>query len=368
MKQVIISGGGTGGHIFPALAIADALKARFPSIDIFFIGAKNRMEMERVPKAGYPIEGLDIVGIQRRLTLRNLQVPVKLWKSYRRASQIIAEKKPDIVIGVGGYASAPTLLAAIRAGVPTLIQEQNSYAGLTNRWLGKYAQKICVAYPDMEAFFPAEKIVYTGNPVRQDILRLPPRTEALQALGLKDGAPVLLVMGGSLGARVINESIQAQIRRFADNRIQVIWQTGKHFIEKARQAVEEQQASEWVHPMAFIERMDHAYSAADLIISRAGALSISELCIVGKPAILVPSPYVAEDHQTKNAMALVHRQAAKIISEAQAPAFLVSDALALLHSPAERALLSENIRRLARPKATEHIVQCIIQLAHGGAS
>ncbi|GIV39138.1 MAG: UDP-N-acetylglucosamine--N-acetylmuramyl-(pentapeptide) pyrophosphoryl-undecaprenol N-acetylglucosamine transferase [Thermonema sp.] len=305
MKQVIISGGGTGGHIFPALAIADALKARFPSIDIFFIGAKNRMEMERVPKAGYPIEGLDIVGIQRRLTLRNLQVPVKLWKSYRRASQIIAEKKPDIVIGVGGYASAPTLLAAIRAGVPTLIQEQNSYAGLTNRWLGKYAQKICVAYPDMEAFFPAEKIVYTGNPVRQDILRLPPRTEALQALGLKDGAPVLLVMGGSLGARVINESIQAQIRRFADNRIQVIWQTGKHFIEKARQAVEEQQASEWVHPMAFIERMDHAYSAADLIISRAGALSISELCIVGKPAILVPSPYVAEDHQTKNAMALV---------------------------------------------------------------
>ncbi|NIK73737.1 UDP-N-acetylglucosamine--N-acetylmuramyl-(pentapeptide) pyrophosphoryl-undecaprenol N-acetylglucosamine transferase [Thermonema lapsum] len=368
MKRVIISGGGTGGHIFPALAIADALKEQFPSVDILFIGAKNRMEMERVPKAGYPIEGLDIVGIQRSLTLRNLQVPVKLWKSYRRAQQIIAEKKPEVVIGVGGYASAPTLLAAIGAGVPTLIQEQNSYAGLTNRWLGKYAHKICVAYPGMEQFFPADKVVYTGNPVRKDILQLPTRAEALQALGLKANAPVLLVMGGSLGARVINESICAQIRRFADNGIQVIWQTGKHFIEKARQAVEEQQAGEWVHPTAFIERMDYVYSTAHVIISRAGALSISELCVVGKPAILVPSPYVAEDHQTKNAMALVQRQAAKMVSEAQAPAFLVSDALALLHSPAEQALLSENIRQMARPNATQHIVQCIKSLVSSTAS
>jgi UDP-N-acetylglucosamine--N-acetylmuramyl-(pentapeptide) pyrophosphoryl-undecaprenol N-acetylglucosamine transferase len=368
MKRVIISGGGTGGHIFPALAIADALKEEFPSLDILFIGAKNRMEMERVPKAGYPIEGLDIVGIQRSLTLRNLQVPVKLWKSYRRAQQIIAEKKPDVVVGVGGYASAPTLLAAIRAGVPTLIQEQNSYAGLTNRWLGKYAHKICVAYPGMEQFFPADKVVYTGNPVRKDILQLPTRAEALQALGLKASAPVLLVMGGSLGARVINESICAQIRRFADNGIQVIWQTGKHFIEKARQAVEEQQAGEWIRPTAFIERMDYVYSTAHVIISRAGALSISELCVVGKPAILVPSPYVAEDHQTKNAMALVQRQAAKMVSEAQAPAFLVSDALALLHSPAEQALLSENIRQMARPNATQHIVQCIKELVSSTAS
>lgn len=364
MKRVIISGGGTGGHIFPAIAIANEIRRQYPDAEILFVGAKNRMEMQQVPRAGYPIEGLDIVGIERRLSLKNLQVPHKLWQSYWQARRILKQFRPEVAVGVGGYASAPTLLAAIHTGIPTIIQEQNSYAGLTNRWLGRYVDKICVAYPDMHRFFPASKLVYTGNPVRQDLIQPSDTSRACQQMGLQTDYPVLLVMGGSLGARTINQSLLAQIERFANNRIQVLWQTGKAFFEQARQLVmASEQLQQWIHPMPFIENMAAAYAAAHVVVARAGALTLSELAIVAKPAILVPSPYVAENHQTHNAMMLVRHRAARMLTETEAPHFLVGDALALLHDPLEQKLLSQQIKQFARPQATADIVGQLSQLA-----
>ncbi len=363
INRIIISGGGTGGHIYPAIAIANEVKQRYPAATILFVGAKGRMEMEKVPQAGYTIVGLDIAGLQRSLSLKNLSFPWKVLKSYQEASAIIKSFKPQVVVGVGGYASAPTLMAAALKGIPTLIQEQNSYAGLTNKLLSKKAKKVCVAYPQMDQFFPREKLVYTGNPVRKDIMALTHKRMAAQAhFQLTDQQQVLLVMGGSLGARTINESLTGGLARLQRNQIQVIWQTGKHYYEKAQEMVAAHQSAP-VKVFPFIKEMDLAYAAADIIISRAGALSISELCLVGKPAILVPSPHVAEDHQTKNARALVDRQAALLVQDYYARDYLVSDTIQLLNNSLQQKELAANIHQLARPKATESIVREIEKLA-----
>ncbi len=316
--KVIISGGGTGGHVFPAIAIANAIKNREPGAKILFIGAKGRMEMEKVPAAGYHILGLNISGLQRRLTLKNFLVPFKAIDSYIRARNIVKRFRPDVVVGVGGYASGPMLRAASSLGVPTVIQEQNSYPGLTNKMLAKKAHKICVAYDGLERFFPKEKIFLTGNPVRQDIINIEgKREEALQFFGLSDEKKILLIIGGSLGARSINESIVEHLRLFISKDIQVIWQTGKYFYPQAESFAKEFQNS-GVRVYPFINRMDLAYAAASMVVSRAGAIAVSEICAVRIPAILVPSPNVTEDHQTKNAMALVNFQAATLVKDIEA--------------------------------------------------
>lgn len=356
IQRAIISGGGTGGHIFPAVSIAEALRRRYPSIDILFIGAEGRMEMERVPQAGFPIRGLKIRGLDRKRPWRNFGVIRDFLRALITARDILREFQPQIVIGVGGYASAPTLKAAQSLGIPTLIQEQNSYAGVTNKFLARRANRICVAYPDMERFFPKDKIVLTGNPIRPAIEHLSAsREEALREFGLPaDTKQVVLVIGGSLGARSINEGIGSQLQAWADSEIALIWQTGKGFEAKAKELLKGYDFS--VYCSAFIQRMDLAYTLADVVVSRAGASSISELCQLGKASILVPSPNVAEDHQTKNALALSSRSAAILLPDAEALTQLTPRTLALVHDTTQCQTLREEIRKLALPSAAEKIV------------
>jgi UDP-N-acetylglucosamine--N-acetylmuramyl-(pentapeptide) pyrophosphoryl-undecaprenol N-acetylglucosamine transferase len=360
--RVIISGGGTGGHIFPALAIANGIKERFPDADILFVGANGKMEMEKVPAAGFPIKGLDVVGFNRSKLWKNWNFPFKLMNSLNHAKTIVKEFKPDIAIGVGGYASGPLLRQAGSLGVPTLLQEQNSYAGVTNKLLAKNATKICVAYDHMERFFPAEKIVYTGNPVRKDILTISTkRQEAIIHFGLEDTKKTILILGGSLGARTINNSIKANLETLKLNHIQVLWQTGKLYFEEMKSAVSQSDNTN-CFPLAFIDRMDLAYAAADVVISRAGALSVSELCLVQKPCILVPSPNVAEDHQTKNAKSLVDKSAALMVKDSEALTNLVPCVLSLLEDEAQMSALACQIGKLAKPDATAEIVNEIVKI------
>ncbi len=361
MKKIIISGGGTGGHIYPAIAIANALKEIDPTISLLFVGAEGKMEMEKVPKAGYKIVGLPIVGIQRSLSLSNLLFPFKLGRSLMKARAIIKDFKPDVAIGVGGFASGPLLVVASMLGIPTLIQEQNSYAGITNKWLAKRAKKICVAYPNMEKFFPADKIKITGNPVRKDILDVAnKRKSAYEHFGLNPNRKTLLVIGGSLGAKTINESIEASLKSIIESNYQIVWQTGKLFIEQARKATEK--LGDMVYVSDFIYEMDLAYSVADVVVSRAGALSVSELCLAAKPTILVPFPYAAEDHQTQNAMALLNGDAALLVKDSDASTDLVTAALRLLQDPKKQQELSTNIKKLAKPNAAQEIAEEVMKL------
>jgi len=361
--RVIISGGGTGGHIFPALAIANALKGMNSNNKILFVGAQGRMEMEKVPAAGYEIVGLNITGIKRSLSLSNLKVPFRLVSSLWKARSIVRSFKPDVVIGVGGYASGPVLFAASLMKVPTLIQEQNSYAGVTNRILGKKAQSICVAYENMERYFPAGKIHITGNPVRQDIeAGKVGRSEAAKHFGLNPDKKIVLAIGGSLGARTINKSIAGGWQRMAESGVQVLWQTGKVFYSEAHE--QERASAGMLKVLDFIPRMDMAYAAADIIVSRAGASSLSELAIVGKPVILVPSPNVAEDHQTKNAMALVEKNAAILVVDEKAKEELVLHVLDLIASDSDCESLSKEIKKMARTGADQKIaleVYCLFE-------
>ncbi len=360
--KFIISGGGTGGHIFPAISIANAIKKKLPTAEILFVGALGRMEMERVPAAGYPIEGLPVSGLNRSNMLRNVKVVVDLLRSLVLARRIIRRFKPDIAIGVGGYASAPTLRAASAFGVPTLIQEQNSYAGVTNKLLSKKASKICVAYEGMEKFFPKNKIILTGNPVRQDLFMVEPKTAAAyQFFGFDPTKKTILVVGGSLGARTINQSIIAQLELLSKADIQVIWQTGKFYIENARKAAEPF-ASPRLLVTDFVSRVDLAYSIADLVISRAGASSISELCLLAKPVILVPSPNVAEDHQTQNALALVKKEAAVMVKDVDAKEQLVIRALELINDTKALKKLGENILKMAEKDSADRIAEEILNL------
>lgn len=359
--RILISGGGTGGHIFPALSIANALKARL-NADILFVGADNRMEMERVPAAGYEIKGLPVAGFDRKNLLKNFGVLLKLRRSIAMARKIVTEFKPDIAIGVGGYCSGPTLKAAQKAGVPTLIQEQNSYAGVTNKLLAKKAKKICVAYPDLERFFPAEKIVLTGNPVRKDLISasISPGI-ARERFGLNPNLPTLLVVGGSLGALTLNETMEAGIRRLFDNGIQVIWQTGKNFGDRGNVAVKNMKG---IVVTKFISDMAAAYAASDLVVSRAGAGSISELELLGKPSILVPSPNVAEDHQTKNARALSDKGAAILVKDSDAREKLIDVVISTFTDRKKLNEMSTEIRKLALPDSDEKIVDEIVNIIH----
>jgi len=360
--KVIISGGGTGGHIFPAIAIADAIRAKYPDADLLFVGAKGKMEMERVPRAGYPIKGLWISGFQRSLDWRNLLFPIKLLSSLATAYGILRRFRPDVVIGVGGYASGPLLEVAVRLGIPALIQEQNSYAGATNRILARKVQKICVAYPDMERYFPAEKIRITGNPVRREVFAQQiPAGEARSFFGLDPQKPTLLVFGGSLGALALNEAMEAGTGAIEGRPdIQVIWQCGNTYYERFRQCHTALLGN--VRLLPFLERMDMAYAAAEVVVCRAGALTISELCMAGKAAVLVPSPFVAEDHQTKNAAALVARHAAILIKNERATVELLPKALELLTDTKMRRSLENNIREMAKSDAAEAIADEAIAL------
>lgn len=365
--KAIISGGGTGGHIFPAIAIANAIKARYNDTDILFIGALGRMEMERVPAAGYKIEGLPIAGLQRKLTVRNilfdLTVPFKMLRSQRMVRRILRSFQPDIVIGVGGYASAPTLKTAEKMGFKTLLQEQNSYPGLTNKMLAKSAKTICVAYEGLETYFPAEKIVFTGNPVRAAIEKMTcTHQQGCDEFHVDAAKPVVLSVGGSLGAGSINRMIMHHLDSFRDNGIQLIWQTGKQMFDEAQRSVKEANVEQWVKVEQFINHMDLAYSAADVVISRAGAIAISELCLVGKPAILIPSPNVAEDHQTKNARALADRGAAVLIPDAECDATGITTVTALLNDNTRRQEMSEAILKMGKRNAADKIVDEIEKL------
>ncbi len=362
--RIIISGGGTGGHIFPAVSIANAIRTKRPAAKILFVGAEGRMEMTRVPEAGYEIIGLPVRGLYRPLwSPRNVGVMIDFLKSKAKVRKIIRTFRPQAVVGVGGYASAPTLNAAAALNIPCLIQEQNSYAGVTNRSLAKKAARICVAYDGMERFFPAEHILKTGNPVRQSLLdNTMTKTEARQKMGLLTDKPTILVIGGSLGARTINNAIAAGIGRFEERGIQVIWQTGKYYaddcIRKAREM-----GAQLVRPQAFISDMSTAYRAADIVISRAGASSISELCLLGKASILVPSPNVAEDHQTKNARALSDKGAAVFVPDAVAAATLVEEAIALVSAPETIAQLESAVSKLALADAADVIADEVLKLA-----
>jgi UDP-N-acetylglucosamine--N-acetylmuramyl-(pentapeptide) pyrophosphoryl-undecaprenol N-acetylglucosamine transferase len=357
-----MSGGGTGGHIFPAIAIANALKRLDPDIEILFVGANGRMEMERVPAAGYKIIGLNIQGIQRKSIWKNLLFPVKLFNSVNKALQIIKEFKPDAAVGVGGYASGPLLYAASLKGIPTLIQEQNSYAGITNKWLGKKAKKICVAFDGMEQFFPADKIIKTGNPIRKESVDVVgKKMQALELYHFSNEKKTIMVTGGSLGARTLNNAVLAGLDKIIAADVQLIWQTGKFYYKNIIE-----QLGENYHPnikiMEFVNRMDLAYAAADVIISRAGAGTIAELCVIKKPVILVPSPNVAEDHQTKNALALVNEQAAIFVADRDAEEKLVDKALALLNDKDLQKKLSDNIGKMALPQADDVIAKEVIQI------
>jgi UDP-N-acetylglucosamine--N-acetylmuramyl-(pentapeptide) pyrophosphoryl-undecaprenol N-acetylglucosamine transferase len=360
--RVIISGGGTGGHVYPAIAIADAIKKLAPDTEFQFVGAKGKLEMEKVPQAGYPIEGLWISGFQRKLTFRNLLFPFKLFHSLLKAGRIIRKFKPDVAIGVGGYASGPTLEMAARKGIYTLLQEQNSFPGVTNRLLAKKANKICVAYDGMERFFPAENIVQTGNPVRSDFFQNlnEKKAEALEYFNFDENKKTIFIVGGSLGARTMNQAMEAGYNLLKSNpNIQVIWQIGKLYIDDFGKC--ETARLKNIRPHVFIDRMDLAYAAADVVIGRAGALTISELCLVGKPAILIPSPNVAEDHQTKNAMALVEKDAAKMVKDVDAKKEMLSTAIELLKNIEEQKKLSENISKLAKPNAAEEIAKVVLK-------
>ena len=361
--RVIISGGGTGGHIFPAVSIANAVKALRPDAKILFVGALGRMEMQRVPAAGYEIKGLPICGFDRKNLLRNVVVLYKIWKSQRMAKKIIRDFRPQVAVGVGGYASGPTLNKAASMGIPCLIQEQNSYAGVTNKLLAKKAAKICVAYEGMERFFPADKIMLTGNPVRQALLDTTvTREEALRSLGLDPSKKTILLVGGSLGARTVNESVLQHLDLVKNSDIQFVWQTGKYYYANIQEQLKGQDIPN-LKVMDFITDMGAAYKAADLVISRAGASSISEFCLIGKPVILVPSPNVAEDHQTKNALALADKEAALYVKDAEAPAILLELAVRTVVDEARLRVLSENVKKLALPDSAEVIAREVIKLA-----
>ena len=361
MKKLkfIISGGGTGGHIFPALAIAQELEHKFSNCEILFVGANGRMEMEKIPDAGYNIKGLDVVGIQRSFSMnsliKNFSFPVRLLKSLTAAKKILEYFNPDAVIGVGGYASGPTLRMANRLGIPTLIQEQNSYAGLTNKWLSKKAHKICVAYDNMDQFFPKSKLVITGNPVRKDLMDMGPKSDlALKHFNINKGDKVILVIGGSLGAKSINEGILSSLDVLKNQPVQLIWQVGKRYFDQISKN-EKLKKFKNVHAMPFIKRMDLAYEIADLVISRAGALSISEITLTGKASLLIPSPNVAEDHQRKNAMALVKQNAAVLVNDNETR-FALEKAMALLKDELKIFEISKNAKKMGKPNAARDIV------------
>lgn len=362
--KVILSGGGTGGHIFPAVSIANAIRQLVPDADILFVGASGKMEMEKVPAAGYKIIGVPIAGLQRKLTLANLKLPFLIIRSLMKTKKIIRDFQPDVVVGTGGYASGPLLRAATGKGIPALIQEQNSYAGITNKILSKKVDKICVAYEGMDRFFPKEKIILTGNPVRQDISHVKEkRDEAFAYFKLDKTKKTILVIGGSLGARSINEAVGKDLQMLADHNIQLVWQTGKGYIETARKQVDPFVLHN-VFAFDFISRMDLAYAAADIVISRAGASSVSELCNIGMPCILVPSPNVAEDHQTKNAMALVHKHAAVLVKDADASLLLVKQAVALVPDAGLQQELSNNISKMAFHNSANVIAKEVLKLAN----
>lgn len=356
--KFILSGGGTGGHIYPAIAIANELKLQFPDAEFLFVGAKDKMEMQKVPQAGYEIKGLWIAGLQRKLTLQNMMFPLKLATSLLESRRIIRQFKPNVVIGTGGFASGPLLQAAGGAGIPTVIQEQNSFPGITNKLLSKKANAICVAYENLERFFPKEKIVLTGNPVRQDLIDIDSkREEAIAFYGLDSNKKTLLVLGGSLGARRVNQLIEKELQNILSQDVQIIWQCGKLYFEDYKKYNQPN-----VKVVDFIERMDFVYAAADVIISRAGASSVSELCIVGKPVIFIPSPNVAEDHQTKNAQAIVDAKGAVLLKESELESQFSIVFEALLKDKGKQSQLSENIKKLARPNAVKVIVEEIKKL------
>lgn len=361
--RIIISGGGTGGHIFPAVSIANAIKAKYPDAKILFVGALGRMEMQRVPAAGYEIKGLPICGFDRKHLLKNIAVLFKIWKSQRMAKKIINDFKPMAAVGVGGYASGPTLNVCASKGIPCLIQEQNSYAGVTNKLLAKKADKICVAYEGMGRFFPADKIIMTGNPVRQNVLEtsITPE-EARKQFGLDPNKKTILLVGGSLGARTINESVLNNLEQIAKSDIQFIWQTGKFYNASIKEQLKGKELPN-LKVMDFISDMGAAYKAADLVISRAGASSISEFCLIGKPVILVPSPNVAEDHQTKNAMALVNKDAAIYVKDSEAPSLLIDKAINIVSDEQKLTSLSENIKKLGLKNSADVIADEVIKLA-----
>ena len=361
--KIIISGGGTGGHVYPAIAIADAIKKIKPEADILFVGAEGKLEMEKVPNAGYPIKGLNITGFQRKLTFRNLLFPFKLIFSLIKANNIVRKFNPDVAVGVGGYASGPLLKMAGRNNVPTVLQEQNSYPGVTNKLLAKNANKICVAYDGMDRFFPKEKIVLTGNPVRADFFENleSKKEEAYRHFGFDKNKKTVFVFGGSLGARTINQAMETSVELLRKNQqIQVLWQIGKLYVDDFGKC--ETANLPTVKTEVFIDRMDLAYAMADVVIGRAGALTISELCLVGKPAILIPSPNVAEDHQTKNAMALVEKNAAIMVHDKEAKEKMISTAIDLLNDDNKKMELTNNIKKLAKPNAAENIAKEILKL------
>ena len=360
--RVIISGGGTGGHIFPAISIANAIKEQHPDAEILFIGADGRMEMQRVPQAGYEIKGLPIMGFDRKHIFKNIKVLVHLWKSQRIARKIIRDFHPDVAVGVGGYASGPTLNQAANMGIPCLIQEQNSYAGVTNKILAKKVAKICVAYDGMERFFPKEKIILTGNPVRQQLFNSNlTKEEARRAFSLQTDRKTILIVGGSLGARTINQSVLSYLDKLQGSDVQIIWQTGKYYHESVVKALSDKDLP-MLHVTDFISDMGAAYTCADLVISRAGAGSISEFCLLGKPVILVPSPNVAEDHQTKNAMALVNKDAALYVSDVEAVQHLMPLAIETVGDDDRLHTLSENIKKLALPDSARIIADEVMKL------
>ncbi len=365
--RVIISGGGTGGHIFPAVSIANEIRAKRPDAKILFVGAEGRMEMQRVPAAGYEIKGLPIAGFNRKNLLKNIPVLFKIMKSRALARQIIRDFRPQVAVGVGGYASGPTLNVAESLGIPTLIQEQNSYAGVTNKLLAKKARKICVAYEGMSRFFPADKILYTGNPVRQNLLEQSlSKEDAVRSFGLVPGKQTILVVGGSLGARTLNESILGNLPLVKQqSRVQFIWQTGKYYSAAIQEELARRGCPDNLKVMDFIADMNAAYAAADLVISRAGAGSISEFCLLGKPVILVPSPNVAEDHQTKNAQALVQKGAALYVADAEASRTLMPLAINTVTDHDKLESLSRQIVQLARPHAASDIADEVLKLAEG---
>lgn len=361
--KIIISGGGTGGHVYPAIAIADAIKKIKPDADILFVGAEGKLEMEKVPKAGYPIKGLNITGFQRKLTFKNLLFPFKLFFSLIKANNILRKFKPDVAIGVGGFASGPLLKMAERKNIPTVLQEQNSYPGVTNKLLAKNARKICVAYDGMDRFFSKEKIVETGNPIRADFFQNleNKKEEAYRHFGFDKNKKTVFIFGGSLGAKTINLAMEASADKLRKNQqIQVLWQIGKLYVEDFGKCETAHLPN--VKTEVFIDRMDLAYAMAALVIGRAGALTISELCLVGKPAILIPSPNVAEDHQTKNAMALIEKNAAVLVHDKNAKEEMISTAIDLLNDENKKMELSKNIKKMAKPNAAEEIAKVILNL------
>ena len=362
--RIIISGGGTGGHIFPAISIANAIKAKRPNAKILFVGALGRMEMERVPKAGYDIKGLPICGFDRKHLLKNISVLFKVWKSQRMAKKIINNFKPMVAVGVGGYASGPTLNVCASLHIPCLIQEQNSYAGVTNKLLAKKAKEICVAYDGMERFFPADKIIMTGNPVRQNVLYTDlSKNEARKSFGLVADKKTILLVGGSLGARTINESVLNHLDMVKQSGVQFIWQTGKYYYNNIKALLKNKEEFPMLHVTDFISDMGAAYKAADLVISRAGASSISEFCLIGKPVILIPSPNVAEDHQTRNTMALVNKNAAIYVKDVEAKDVLLKQAIQVVQNDEKLASLSKNILKLALPNSADIIADEVIKIA-----